>query len=222
MWHLCDGTDLSKLLGLPEHLLELMGITSLTTIASKGLSSIKYVKRNKPVKLPSLGTMLLENQIPSVGRYQMFLWTCIGIITYFVLVGTTVLNSCTNFCKCTNIISPDCPEVLLILMGISQAAYLSGKSVSKSPNASIAAIIPVQGTIGGAIIIYGSNFGSNKGTVLLNRTDVEPSEWTNGMIKIDHFPQIDIDTNWNICKVRVVNDSEITPPYEYEISPLKI
>ncbi len=72
MWHLCDGTDLSKLLGLPEHLLELMGITSLTTIASKGLSSIKYVKRNKPVKLPSLGTMLLENQIPSVGSYQMF------------------------------------------------------------------------------------------------------------------------------------------------------
>jgi hypothetical protein len=221
MWHLCDGTDFSKLLGLPEHLLELMGITSLTTIASKGLSSFKYVKRNKPVKLPSLGTMLLENQIPSVGRYQMFLWTCIGILTYFVLVGTTVFNSYTNFGNCTNIIVPDCPEVLLFLMGISQAAYLGGKSVSKSPNASITAIIPVQGTIGRSITIYGSNFGSNKGAVLFNRTDVEPSEWTNGMIKIDRFPQIDIDPNWNICEVRVVNDSEITPPYEYEISPLK-
>jgi hypothetical protein len=218
----CGDIDFKKLewetiLGLPDNLLLLMGITSLTTVASKGLSSFKYSTRQKPSKLPPLGTMLLENQIPSVGRYQMFLWTCIGTLTYFVLVVTAVSRF---HASCGNIIEiPDCPQVLLGLMGISQGAYLGGKSISKSSG--ITAIIPAPGIMDRSITIFGPNFGPNKGVVLFNETEVKPSEWTNGMIKIDRLPQIELDSNDNICNVRVVNGSEITPPYEYEISPLK-
>jgi hypothetical protein len=83
--------DTTKLT-IPENLLLLMGITSLTMIASKGLSSFKYVKRKKPAKLEPLGTMFQENERPSLTRYQIFIWTSIGVLTYFGLVLATIIS----------------------------------------------------------------------------------------------------------------------------------
>lgn len=184
--------DITKLT-VPDNLLLLMGITSLTTVVSKGLSSIKYTgKREKQSKsqLPNLGTMFQENERPSITRYQIFLWTSISVLAYFVLVFGSIINS-YNADTNSNILSltiPDCPQVLLFLMGISQATYLGGKFTSQvSEKPSISRIVPLEAKIGDLITIYGLNFGEKKASVLLDKIAVADDcidTWNNSMIKI--------------------------------------
>lgn|GEM_PF-2196659 len=200
-------------LGIPNNLLLLMGMSSFTTVASKGLSSVKYKgTKAKPKETRNLWTMFLENDRPSLTRYQIFLWTSISVFAYLVLVLVTVTKNYNNI---SDVNLPDCPELLLALMGVSQVTYLSGKFTFQPPEASISEIVCDSVK---KVTIFGLNFGDKKGSVLFNETVVDGEAidlWENSKIKL----VIPDSVNMSECKVRVVNVSgSMTYPYEYQIN----
>lgn len=118
---------------IPSTLLVLMGISVTTPIVSTALSSNKYSigsSFDPPDRLPGLGTMLQEGCKPSLTRFQMFAWTLISIAIFF---GSTYVTIADNLDNVTNLSLPNVDPTLLVLMGISQIAYIGGKAVSRNP-----------------------------------------------------------------------------------------
>lgn len=76
-----------------------------------------------------LSDIFNEDGKPAVTRFQMFVWTFISIIAYFVILGMTVnsMVAMPNLDGVENFAIPDIHETLLVLMGISQGAYVAGK-----------------------------------------------------------------------------------------------
>src|SRR6476620_10035406 len=72
---------------LPQNILALMGISASVHVVSTVISREKYmssIRGSLPCKenVPALSTMLLEHGKPTLGRYQLFIWTIISIIVY--------------------------------------------------------------------------------------------------------------------------------------------
>ncbi len=213
------GIDTSTLT-MPDNLLWLMGISSFTAVASKGLSSFKYKgTKKKPHESRNLLTMFMEDGKLSLTRYQMFLWTVISVLAYF---GLTLGNIFNNYTSLGDLNLPDCPQVLLALMGISQATYLGGKFTFQPPDVSISKITPNKGKIGNEVTIYGFNFGDKDkmGSVIFCETTIPEekiTEWKNTRIRLTIPSDVEPGEN-GVCEVKVVSESGImTLPYGYEI-----
>ena len=120
---------------VPQNILALMGISAGVPIVSMVISREKYTKSiagSLPCKenVPALSTMLLEHSKPTIGRYQMFLWTFISIIIYLGLFLQQI-NGISNMEGLTQLKLPDIDPSLLFLMGLSQAGYLGAKAVAR-------------------------------------------------------------------------------------------
>lgn len=218
IWYVYENSkviDISTLT-MPDNLLWLMGISSFTAIASKGLSFFKYkgTKKNAD-KCLNVWHMFTENGKLSLTRYQMFLWTVISVLTYFGLLLGNIFHSYNNLGALT---LPDCPQVLLALMGVSQATYLGGKFAFQPPDASISRIVPNGRKISEIVTIFGSNFGEKKASVLFDgNIEADIQDWHDRTIKVK-IPE-GIETEDGFCEVQVVTESGTTTlPYEYYIS----
>ena len=152
--------------GLSENLLILMGISVASPVASAPISHIKYPQASSnsppPNPLPGYATMLEEHGKPSVSRIQMFAWTWIGIIVYLSILFTN-LNEKMALGDVNGLQIPDIDQMFLVLMGISQTAYISGKMVSKTPDTG--KIYPSPAAANSRITIVGSGFENNVDTV---------------------------------------------------------
>jgi len=154
---------------IPENLLILTGISIAVPFVSSPLSSIKYGDRKptngtlKDSDRRRLASMLMENEKVTVSRFQMFAWTIISIVIYlaFFFSKTTFLLTDVN-----ELTVPDIPQIFVVLMGLSQAAYVGNKStVPKS--VTVLKVSPNNGTAGTTVAIVGTNFGTKeKGTIL--------------------------------------------------------
>ncbi len=105
--------------------------------------------------------MLMENEKPTVSRFQMFAWTIISIIVYlgFFFSQTIFLLTDVN-----ELVVPDIPQIFVYLMGLSQAGYVGVKgTISKS--LTITQVLPNKAHSNEDVIIVGTNFGSEKGSV---------------------------------------------------------
>lgn len=202
---------------IPTNLLILTGISVAVPFVSNPVSSIKYGDR-KPTKgilkkddRRSLATMLMENGKPTVSRFQMFAWTIISIIIYlgFFFSQTTFLLHDAN-----KLTVPDIPQVFVLLMGLSQTAYVGNKAtISKS--LTVLQVAPNKAAAGADVIIIGTNFGTEKGSVLFedgardaagNQVIVQPNgikEWQENKIHIS-VPRQGLTTNSDYY-IRVVN-----------------
>lgn len=96
-----------------------------------------------------LKSMLQEKGLPTLTRYQMFAWTWIGVIIYLTILFSTVIDmeekiieqtatdvatecsSKTKEIRCLTL--PDIDPTLVILMGMSQGAYLGGAFYNTKP-----------------------------------------------------------------------------------------
>src|SRR5579872_2957547 len=117
-------------------LLTLLGISVASPIIGNSISSAKYASSNperppRDLRLYPFSTMLEEGKKLSITRFQMFIWTWIAIVIFFIGVINTI-NSDLN--SISQLSVPDVDPVLVALMGISQATYLGGKSVAKTPS----------------------------------------------------------------------------------------
>ncbi|MBI1828042.1 MAG: hypothetical protein HY222_04155 [Thaumarchaeota archaeon] len=121
---------------IPNNLLILMGISTAVPITSHGIVRIKNRgKQNKPLPAnnPSFANILHdESDKPTLTKFQMFAWTWISILIYFVILFSKVTDP-ANLIDVQYLNLPDVDFILVVLMGLSQGAYLGGKSLAKSP-----------------------------------------------------------------------------------------
>ncbi|MGC2571672.1 MAG: Ig-like domain-containing protein, partial [Candidatus Nitrosopolaris sp.] len=79
---------------LPTTTLQLMGISAAVPVVGTVMSGYKYDASlsKSPIRkgdVPKFSTMLLEHSKPALFRYQMFLWTFIGIAIYLLIFFST-------------------------------------------------------------------------------------------------------------------------------------
>ena len=228
-----DGGVFSfDLKSLPNQLFELMGISVFVPVVGNALTKYKYSKAIShliPLKkdgVPPFSTMLLEGNKPSLGRYQMFLWTIISILLYLVLFFSSVSQTVENIevmntnstaspvdienqkrlALHNNLSVPDIDPTLVALMGLSQGGYLGAKLVARQP-VKIDQIIKTQK----GFSIAGSSFGEDtKGFVwygdkLVNKDDIVT--WSDTRIDVESTPTIDLIKD-TIIKIRTDNGLE--------------
>lgn len=113
----------------PANILLLMGISTAVPIISLSYTRKEYeIPEKTPEKLPPFSMMLQQKGKITLSRFQMFLWTWIGIIIYLLTVFGTVSDSISSIASLT---LPDADPVLVALMGLSQSGYLGGRFVTE-------------------------------------------------------------------------------------------
>lgn len=159
---------------IPANLLALMGVSAGVTAVSTGVSKTKYADETKDrskteyknfVKDKNLGGMLLENGVPSLTRFQMLAWTFLSVFLYI----SKFLVSLFQFTvvEADALVLPDIEFTLLVLMGISQGAYVGGKWVAPTKPYIFNAIYDESKTKT-QVIVDGINFGDNKKIVMFD------------------------------------------------------
>jgi hypothetical protein len=161
-----------------------MGISVIVPAISTPLSSYKYdtTLAQKPPceeEITPVSDMLMESGKPALFRYQMFLWTLIGIAIYLLLFFSVAITTITDVEKFENCKSncgsdplagfslPNIDPSLVILTGLSQGGYLSGKLVARTP-------IKIERVVRGTetLTILGSNFLTG-GILLINKKNLQ-------------------------------------------------
>ena len=130
-------TYLIRILGgvfnVPEmqsnNLLMIIGISCAVPIISNLLSSHNFAKfrsasMDREDFLPPVSNMLKENNITTIPRLQIFIWTVIGtsIYLYSFLLTTAHLPA-----DLQNLVVPDISPILVLLMALSQGVFLMSK-----------------------------------------------------------------------------------------------
>ncbi|HJU78012.1 MAG TPA: hypothetical protein VJ599_00410 [Nitrososphaeraceae archaeon] len=146
---------------IPYNILILMGLSVTVPVASSYVSVVKYGKRTvsgAPPKQKPFGSMLAENGKPSLSRFQMFAWTWVSIIFYLV---SFISQTYFTLYDVSTLKIPDVPGVFVILMGISQGAYVGGKIALKQLF-EVTSVIPANAKANTPfdLTIVGSNFGT--------------------------------------------------------------
>jgi len=180
---------------IPENLLLLMGISVAVTPISAYVSTKKYGELSKPgdeitsdyikneKRKKKWESMLLENKRPSLPRFQMFSWTILSILLYLAIFFSTLKE--LDITKLQDLSLPDIDSTLVGLMGLSQVAYVGGKSVSPS-KVSITGIYPEKVIKGKTVTIRGANLGIDKGSIIIGKETIiskdEIKEWDENRI----------------------------------------
>ena len=118
---------------ISTNILILLGISTAVPIVSAGVGSMVYKEDRSTPGIPiehKWSSMLLENGRASLARYQMFLWTWIGIGLYTVILFSTVFSPAT-IADPSLLELPDIDPTLVVLMGLSQGAFIGGKLFPK-------------------------------------------------------------------------------------------
>ena len=178
---------------IPQNLLTLMGISVAVTPTSAYVSSKKYGESmyeelsveeiRKEKKKKKWEGILLENHRPSLTRFQMFSWTVLSVFLYLSLL----LSSMRALDQTTirSFVLPDVEFTLVMLMGLSQGAYVGGKYVAPT-KMDIIGIYPKEVESKGKASIRGVNFGTEKGIVIIGRWTIDSRkiEWDENRIDI--------------------------------------
>jgi hypothetical protein len=126
---------------LSMNVLTLLGVNAASPAISAGLSRGKYrgvvtnakatsdgVPDKKLDDYQPLYTMLQENKIFSVTRFQMLSWTIVALIVFVFTFLNLLANPQSGLSSLT---VPDVSSTLVDLTGISQGIYLLGKGASQ-------------------------------------------------------------------------------------------
>jgi competence protein ComEC len=155
---------------IPLNLLVLMGLSAVTAAGSKGIT-ISY-KSQGLIPEKSGGLTTNPSGEGDLIKTQMLVWTIVAAGIYLITLINSISNGILDL--------PDIDGALLVLMGISQGAYVGNKlvstSVTKTPK--IIEVLPLKGFTNTTITIMGENFGNEQGDsfVALNDTVVGKSD----------------------------------------------
>lgn len=108
---------------IPENLLAMMALSVTVSVIS-----IEKSLKIKPKENISFRTIFsnLQGKL-DLAEFQMFLWTIIGVSVYLHTVFDEILTVNTVH----DLFLPDVNPTLVILMGLSQGAYLGSKYTEK-------------------------------------------------------------------------------------------
>jgi hypothetical protein len=200
---------------LQPGLLALMGISVAVTPTSAYISKLKYgepsgkkletqdlIEERKKKKFAS---MLFEGGRPSLTRFQMFSWTVISVSIYCAQLFSTFLTWSPS-----EIVMPDVDPVMVMLMGLSQVAYVGGKWVSPS-SMSITKVYPLENlTIGEIVTIAGTNFGREKASIEMSKK-IGDTTHKQRIVKDDI-------TSWNDTKIEITLKKPIEKIIEIKLN----
>jgi hypothetical protein len=160
---------------LPVYLLAITGISVTTPIISSLITSFRFSPRTydyssqdtsqeaeeetpPPAKRPAFGEMLRLNEKPALSRFQMFAWTWISIGIYLSVLFSKIGATSTSV---WNLSVPDIDPTLVVLMGLSQVAFL-GLKTTGSTGIQISKIYPLHAKPKQILSIFGKNFGEDR------------------------------------------------------------
>lgn len=172
----------------------------------------------------------------------MFSWTWISIAIYLVILSSVVSevvnneinsaeqckiknstqsttdnqNNSNKELKCvTDLTLPDIDPALVVLMGISQGAYLGGKITMKQ-KLEVIEVFPKKEKVDGRITISGTNFGDSVGIVIIGNIALRADKiekWSDNMIVVT-IPKIEEGKT----AVQIVANGVISSELELEIT----
>jgi hypothetical protein len=106
---------------IPATLYMLMGVNVSATVASTAINTVRNeaVKQSEPDFWKDI---FFESEASlDLPRTQMFVWTLISLCVFFFLLCQSLATKKL----------PDIPSGLVVLMGVSQGAYLGSKAAAK-------------------------------------------------------------------------------------------
>jgi hypothetical protein len=126
------------------NLLALIGVSAGSLVASKSIRTVQEQKierklrpgsrlkpqdRDRSFEKPITWGLLSEEKDPkelSIAKLQMFAWTIASVAIFISIVAGNLLNNKPEL--------PDVGQDLLVLMGISHAAYIGNKIADTPPD----------------------------------------------------------------------------------------
>jgi hypothetical protein len=207
---------------LPVYLLAITGISVTTPIVSSLISSYRFSSVQSyddssqdagsedreeappPAKRPAFGEMLRLNEKPTLSRFQMFAWTWISIGIYLSVLFSVIGETSTSV---QNLSVPDIDPTLVVLMGLSQVAFL-GLKTTGSTGIQISKIYPLHAKPNQILSIFGKNFGEERQIVWIG-TERQITSTDQEHMVLWSGDRIDIKIPQNI------------PPGEYHIMVVK-
>lgn len=140
---------------MPYNLWVVMGFSTGTMIAAKSTTGA-YVAKGKITKSQSTGAkagdlVKDDSGYPDLSKAQLLTWTLIAVGIYIVSVVHEVGQG-------TSATMPDISPTLMVLMGLSQGAYL-GKKLATVTTPHITGLSPGAGPAGTTVRIIGLQFG---------------------------------------------------------------
>jgi hypothetical protein len=174
---------------IPEGLPGILLISASTSVFSVGITNIKGSKGSGIVH-PSWSDLLTNGGLLAPERFQFFIWTVVGAISFIVLVVSQ---------KPENILDlPKVPAGFLQLMGVSSLGYLGGKLARQA--GPIIDSVKSEGTNGKLLFtIYGRNLSPSAG-FQIDEKDIDSADF-----RIQQPPADDekdeLSTNKSLLKV---------------------
>ncbi len=204
----------SSMISIPENLGILMGISAGSFVGAKAITASKVAADSitKTTGKPSFIDLITNDyKAIDLGDAQMFAWTLIAVSVYLFNFGRMWFYLDPS----SEISLPDVDSTLLVLMGVSQAAYI-GKKLVTSDKPKITSIDPLnKAKIGDPITINGSGFGNQKGKVFLCEKEIEEILcWYDSIILIK-VPD-GIQPGKTVICVAPEKKQTVTYPYEIE------
>jgi len=166
---------------IPLNLLIAMGFSATTMTAAKGIT-VAYVTnglvdkamptQTKPgdaTARPIGGLVTDDDGVPDLSKIQMLAFTAIAVMVYFVRLA----------CPETGPQLVDIEPALMVLMGLSQGAYL-GKKLTTTQAPRVKGLSPASGVAGIAVVVSGSSLGDTQADSVLHLDGipVDTTLWT--------------------------------------------
>jgi hypothetical protein len=180
LWVLrAEQSDLSALSKVPVNVLTVLGFSTGTAAAAKGITS-GYVQTGKVSKTgpPQVGATTAntggifqdDSGAPELAKIQMMGFTIIAIGIFLATVIHQIV---------TDDISAGLPDIdasLLVLMGISQGGYL-GKKLVTFGTPTLYTPDPARAAAGATVTLSGANLGT-AGQLTMNGAPVATTSWS--------------------------------------------
>ena len=180
LWVLrAEQSDLSALSKVPVNVLTVLGFSTGTAAAAKGITS-GYVQTGKGSKPgpPQVGATAAntggifqdDSGAPELAKVQMMGFTIIAI---GIFLATVIHQIATDDISAG---LPDIDSSLLVLMGISQGGYL-GKKLVTFGTPTLYTPGPARAASGTAVTLPGANLGT-AGQLTMNGTPIATTSWS--------------------------------------------
>jgi hypothetical protein len=181
LWVLrAEQSDFSALSNIPVNTLTVLGFSTGTAAAAKGITGgfVQAGKVMKPGPPQSGATGANTGGIfqddgggPELAKIQMMGFTIIAIGIFLATVGHQIATGDGSAGL------PNIDSSLLVLMGISQGGYL-GKKLVTFGTPTLYTPDPARATGGATVKLPGANLGSSPGQLTLNGTPIVTTTWS--------------------------------------------
>jgi len=134
---------------VPDGVPLLLGVSVGTSVAAGGLTSSRGSKGAGP-ESPGMADFISSGGVVVPERFQFFVWTLVGVVGFVSIVLSTDPAQLAGL--------PTIPSNFLLLMGVSSAGYLAGKTVrAPGPVVSGAILGSTQDDLSWVIEVSGQN-----------------------------------------------------------------